>query len=124
MQFRTRKLRTLVLATVFAAPFAWAPLVSADLGGEAPAVDVSDAEIAAFASAMGEVQQIGQEWTQRMQEAEGEQEVAEMRQQAQEEMVGAIESEGLSVEEYNEIATAAQQDQELAQRIQQEAGMQ
>lgn len=123
MTISIRKKRNILLATVLAAPFMWAPLaVSADSGTdteqEAPSADVSDEEIESFAAAMSDVQQLGQEWTQRMEETEDQEELSEMQQQAQEEMIGAIEDHGMTVEEYNEIATAAQQDPELAQEIQ------
>lgn len=119
--------RNLLLAIAIAIAFALAPVVvSADdadaFDDEAPSVEVSDADIEAFAAALIDVQQIGQDWTQRMQEAEDQDEIAQMREDAREEMTVAIEEHGLSVQEYNEIATAAQGDPELAQRIQQAAG--
>ncbi len=116
-----RSKRNLVLATVFAVPFIWAPMtVAGEMEmEEPPQVEVSDEEIQAFAAAMMDVQELGQEWTQRMQETEDQEELSQMQQEAQEEMIGAIEDHGMTVEEYNEIATAAQQDPELAQEIEQ-----
>jgi hypothetical protein len=119
-----RTTRNLLMATLIAAPLAWAPAAMADSQGmetEAPDIDVSSAEVESFAAAMLDVQQLGQEWTQRMQETDDQEELSEMQQEAQEEMIGAIEDHGMTVEEYNEIATAAQQDPELAQEIQQAA---
>lgn len=84
--------------------------------------EVSDAEVEAFAAALVDVQEIGQGWTQRMQEAESQEDIAAMREEARDEMTAAIEEHGLSIEDYNGIATAAQNDPELAQRIQQAAG--
>lgn len=85
--------------------------------------EISDGEVEAFAAALADVQEVGQEWTQRMQEADSQEEIADMRAEARDEMTGAIEEHGLSVEDYNAIATAAQNDPELAQRIQQAAGL-
>lgn len=121
-----RTKRNLILATLLAAPFIWAPMAVAgdmegDMSTEAPQVDVSDEEVQSFAAAMVSVQELGQEWTQRMQETDDQEELSQMQQDAQEEMIGAIEDEGMTVEEYNEIATAAQQDPELAQQIEQAA---
>lgn len=121
-----RTKRNLILATLLAAPFIWAPMAVAgdmegDMSTEAPEVDVSDEEVQSFAAAMVSVQELGQEWTQRMQETDDQEELSQMQQDAQEEMIGAIEDEGMTVEEYNEIATAAQQDPELAQQIEQAA---
>jgi len=128
MSFSIRSSRNVFLALLVALPLAWAPNAMAQEGSEgdaagqdAPTVDVSQEQIQAFAAAMVEVQQLGQEWTQKMQQTEDQEELSQMQQQAQEEMMGAIEDQGMTVEEYNEIATAAQQDQELAQQIQQAA---
>lgn len=129
-----RTKRNLILATLLAAPFIWAPLAQADSsdmesGGEgsgmeeqeAPDIDVSDSEIEAFANAMTDVQELGQEWTEKMQETDDQEELSSMQEEAQEEMISAIEEHDMSVEEYNEIATAAQQDPELAQKIEEAA---
>lgn len=128
MNFHSHPVRSLLLAVLFAVPLASAPLFAlADDGGtsgEASSVDVSDADIESFAAALTDVQEIGQEWTQRMQEAETQDEVGEMREEARDQMAAAIEDRGLTVEEYNAIATAAQDDPELAQRIQQAAAEQ
>jgi len=88
-------------------------------GGDMPGVEISDADIDAFVAALGEVQALGEEWTERMRAAESERDIADMRETAREEMMRAIEDHGLTVEQYNQIATAAQDDPELAQRIQQ-----
>lgn len=111
MKFNRNVPRTLI-AGLFVAALAWAPLAAADY---------SDAEIESFTAALLDVQEIGQEWTQRMQQAESEEEIQGMREQAQNEMINAIETHGLTVDEYNEIATAAQNDPELAEDIQQRA---
>lgn len=130
MTSSTHSQRSILFAVLVALPFVWAPLVASASGtgaGETVAeaggsTDISDADIEAFAAALTDVQEIGQAWTQRMQEAEDQEEIAAMREDARDEMAGAIEDHGLTVEEYNEIATAAQDDPELAQRIQQAAG--
>lgn len=132
MTSSTHSQRSILFAVLVALPFVWAPLVASASGtgagdtvAEAEAegsADISDTDIEAFAAALTDVQEIGQTWTQRMQEAEDQEEIATMREDARDEMAGAIEDHGLTVEEYNEIATAAQDDPELAQRIQQAAG--
>lgn len=128
MSTTIRTKRNLILATLLAAPFIWAPLAVAgeaegdmEMEGEAPDIDVSDEDIENFSAAMVDVQELGQEWTQRMQETDDQEELSKMQEEAQEEMIGAIEDHGMTVEEYNEIATAAQQDPELAQEIEQAA---
>lgn len=86
----------------------------------APDIDVSDDQVAAFAEAQTRVAEIGQKWTPRMQEAESKEAVQKARQSAQQEMVIAVENAGLSVQEYNKIARAAQADEDLRGRIQEE----
>ena len=86
----------------------------------APDIDVSDDQVSAFAEAQTRVAEIGQKWTPRMQEAESKEAVQKARQSAQQEMVIAVENAGLSVQEYNKIARAAQADEELRGRIQSE----
>lgn len=85
---------------------------------QAPDIDVSDEQVEAFAEAQARVAEIGEKWTPRMQEAESSEDVQKAREQAQQEMVIAVENSGLSVQEYNQIARAAQADEELRQEIQ------
>ncbi len=87
---------------------------------QAPDIDVSDEQIEQFAEAQARVAEIGQKWTPRLQEAESREDVQEARQSAQKEMMIAVENSGLSVQEYNQIAQAAQADPELRERITQE----
>ena len=85
---------------------------------QAPDIDVSDEQVESFAEAQARVAEIGEKWTPRMQEAESSEEVQKAREQAQQEMVIAVENSGLSVQEYNQIARAAQADEELRAKIQ------
>lgn len=85
---------------------------------QAPDIDVSDDQVESFAEAQARVAEIGEKWTPRMQEAESSEDVQKAREQAQQEMVIAVENAGLSVQEYNQIARAAQADEELREKIQ------
>lgn len=85
---------------------------------QAPDIDVSDEQVESFAEAQNRVAEIGEKWTPRMQEAESSEDVQKAREQAQQEMVIAVENAGLSVQEYNQIARAAQADEELRKKIQ------
>jgi hypothetical protein len=85
---------------------------------QAPDIEVTDEQVEAFAEAQARVADIGEKWTPRMQEAESSEDVQKAREQAQQEMVIAVENAGLSVQEYNQIARAAQADEELRQKIQ------
>lgn len=80
-------------------------------------VSVTDQKIASYASAAIEVENLRGAWSKRIVAAESESEQAELRQQANDEMVNAVKEEGLSVEEYNSITEAAQQDPDLRSQI-------
>lgn len=83
----------------------------------APAAQPSDEAVAAFARAATELRDIVVAMEAQMQAAEDEASRDRMRQAATEDMVRAVEAEGLSVDDYNAIAAAAQQDERLARRI-------
>ena len=87
----------------------------------APAQDFSDDQLQKFADASKEIAVISQDYTQRLQEAEGEQAQVEVRKEANEKMVQAVENSGLQVDTFNAIGQAIQQDPELMQRVQEMA---
>lgn len=83
------------------------------------AADFTDDQLEAFAVAFVEVSQIGQQYDQQLQNAEGDEEMMDLQMQAQEEMVTAVEgTDGISVDEYNAIYTALQSDPEVGERVQ------
>ncbi len=84
-------------------------------------VDFSEGEIQAFAQVQNEIIQIQQEYNTAIAEAGDEAQRQEIIQEANEEMIGAIEAEGISIEAYNEILTEAQANPELMQRIERAA---
>ena len=69
-----------------------------------------------FAVALAEVQEIAADWRPQIEAAAPEQ-AEELRQQANAEMVEAVERNALSVEAYNDIWQAAEADTELRARI-------
>lgn len=79
----------------------------------------TDQDLQTFASAVIQIEQINMEAQQQVQAADTPEEQQQVQAQAQAQMVQVIEAEGLTVDEYNEIATAVQTDPELAQMIQQ-----
>lgn len=84
---------------------------------QAPDINVSDEQIENFVTAQERVAEIGKKWSPRMEKAESSEEANKARESAQKEMVIAVKNSGLSVQEYNQIARAAQADPELRQRI-------
>lgn len=83
----------------------------------AQATKFDQGQIESFASAAREVHKIRTKWQSRLQDTEDADKAQELRTQAGAEMMSAVEKNGLSVDTYNAIATAAQQDPKLAERI-------
>jgi hypothetical protein len=78
----------------------------------------SDGKLESFVVAAIAVDQKVQEWSPRIEAAQNEQEAAELREQASDEVLETIDgTEGMSVDEYQQIGQAAQADPELATRI-------
>lgn len=77
----------------------------------------SDEDVKAFVAARDSVIEISQEWEERIQNAESQEEMNSLQQASQEEMVKAIRSEGLSVNDYNMMVDAARSNPDLQQRI-------
>jgi Domain of unknown function (DUF4168) len=76
------------------------------------------AKLESFVAAALSVNELVQQWTPRIQGATSETEAAELRDQANGELVAAIEQTGgISVDEYREISQAAQNDPQLMARI-------
>lgn len=82
----------------------------------------SDADLAAFAQAATEVQGINATYDPLFAEAESQDEQDALWNEATAMMVDAIENAGLTIDQFNEIATTAQSDPELAQEIEQHRG--
>ncbi|OLO10380.1 hypothetical protein BTW10_15155 [Chromohalobacter japonicus] len=80
--------------------------------------DFSDEQLQQFADASEEISKVSQKYTKQLQNADGEDKQKELREKANEEMVSVVEDSGMSVEEFNSIGQAIQQDPELMQRVQ------
>ncbi len=79
-----------------------------------------DAKLQSFVTAALSVNELIQQWTPRIQGAQSEAEAADLRTQANGELVAAIEkTDGMTVDEYREISLAAQNDPTLMARIEQ-----
>lgn len=108
-------------AEIPAPPAEEAPLAPLDLETPAPGAEFSDSQISAFAAAYVQVMQIGMSADQQIQAAASDEERMAVQMDAQQQMAAAVEGvEGLSVDDYNTILTAAQSDEALANRIQAE----
>lgn len=83
----------------------------------APADDYSEQTLESYAAAVMKVQEVDRAWQPRIQQAEDQQQAEAMASEATNEMIGEIEAQGLSVQEYNAITEAAEQDKQLYDRI-------
>lgn len=126
-------LKTLTAAVALAAIGATAPAAFAQATGGAaqgapqgaPAgqmggaqAEISEDDLQKFAEADSAVSEIRDDFSQRLSKAENQEEAQSLQMEAQEKMVEAVQSEGLEIPKYNEIATRMQSDPELQQRVQ------
>jgi len=78
----------------------------------------SDSELKSFALAALNVQRIRNLYLPKLDAAKTPEQEQEVRKAATDEMVQAIEGEGMTVRQYREISTQVQQSPELAKRVQ------
>lgn len=113
----------LALAPVALAPVALAPAAAAEPAGVqlAQAESYSEEKLQSFALAALEIQQIRSDFVERAQQAETDEQRQQLAEEANVEMVGAVESTpGITVDEYNSIIEASAEDEGLAERINQQ----
>ena len=122
-------IRSTLLTTIACAMLgaSWAPVVSAQ-APSSPAVQTpqqassySDTELKSFALAALSVQRIRNLYQPKLDAAKTPEQEQEVRKAATDEMVRAIEGEGMTVRQYREISTQMQQSPELAKRVQEHA---
>lgn len=85
---------------------------------QAQTQDFSDQQLQKFADASQEIAAISQSYTQQLQNAEGEEAQQSIREEANNEMIDAVEGSGLEVETFNTIGQAVQQNPELMEKVQ------
>lgn len=105
-------------SAAFAAPQQGNAAAQAPMQQQAPEIDVSDEQLEQFVDAMTAVQEISGKYTEQFQSAETAEDAQAIQQQAQEEMIAAVNDSGLSADEYNTIVQAVQTDEELRARMQ------
>ena len=80
-------------------------------------VEISEAAVDKFIEVQQKVESIRGEYVELLQQAEDQQTAMEIQQEAQEKMVEKVQSSGMTVQQFNLIAQAAQQSPEIQQRI-------
>lgn len=86
-----------------------------------PQTQVSEEKVDKFVTAYVEVQKINKEYSEQLQGAEQPEKATELQQEAQTRMQKAVTDTGLTIPEYQQIASLAGQNEELRSRI--EEGM-
>lgn len=85
--------------------------------GQQQATQFSDDQLKSFAAAVQGIQAVANEYAPRLRDASGPDQVAELQQEAESEMLDAVQDEGLTVDEYNAIAVTAQTNPQVAETI-------
>lgn len=85
--------------------------------GGAPNTSVPDEMVVKVGAAVGKVAMIRQEYTERVQAAQTDDEREKLAERAQQAAVQAIGDQGISVSDYNQVVTAAENDPQLEDRL-------
>lgn len=120
-----KRMTAYMTAALISAGMMSAPAFAADAQGQAPAQatqaqagDFSDAQLEQFAAASQEIARISQDFAGKLQEADDETEKQSVRQEANDEMVSAVEDSGLEVATFNSIGQAVQNNPDLMKKVQ------
>lgn len=115
------KIRTLVVGlslgvmSAAASPFVFSQSLEAPTEQSAPSY--SDAELKSFAVAAIEVKRIHDAYAPKFESAASSEEQQQVQQTASQEMIRAVEKEGISVEKYEEIAGQVKANPAVAERV-------
>jgi transcription initiation factor IIF auxiliary subunit len=105
---------------------AGASQVSAQEASPAPAAqpapalqasDISDKKLEKFADSLGEVMEIREDFTAKLEKTGDQAEAQQLQQEANEKMMNTVVENDLSIEEYNAINQAVQNDPKLRDRV-------
>ena len=122
------KLHTRLVSTGFAALLmaAGASQVSAQQASPAPATqpapvgeaaDISDKKLEKFADSLGEIMEIREDFTAKLEKTGDPAEAQQLQQQAKEKMMNPVQENDLSIQEYNAINRAVQNDPKLRDKV-------
>lgn len=123
INFNTRLVSTSLFALFMAAG---ASLASAQEASQpqapqaAPAMqasDISDKKLEKFADSLGEIMEIRQDFTAKLEKTGDPAEAQQLQQQANEKMMETVENNNLSIEEYNAINQAVQNNPQLRDKV-------
>lgn len=80
-------------------------------------IEITEAAVDKFIEVLQDVESIRGKYVERLQDAEDQKTAMEIQQEAQDKMVEKVQSSGMTVQQFNLIAQAAQQSPEIQQRI-------
>jgi transcription initiation factor IIF auxiliary subunit len=86
----------------------------------APAVqaaDISDKKLEKFADSLGEIMEIREDFTAKLEQTGDPAEAQQLQQEANQKMMETVENNDLSIEEYNAINQAVQNDPQLRDKV-------
>jgi hypothetical protein len=124
--FMNRSPTAFLSAAILAAGLAAAPVMAqtaapaqapAPAQPTAPAVQPSEAQLQKFAQASQKVAVVAEEYQPKLHAASDDNARQQVMQEADEKMVQLVRADGLTVDEYNGISVAIQQDPQLRQRV-------
>lgn len=94
-----------------------APMTQNATPPQAPVIQPSDAQLEKFAGATQKVAVVADEYRPKLQAAKDDNARQTIYREADEKMVSAVRNDGLSVDEFNGIGQAVQQDPKLQQKL-------
>lgn len=80
-------------------------------------MDFSDSDLERFVAVQPALEEIREDFTQRLEAADDQEAANQLQQEAGQLMVEAVEQEGMDVDTYNNIAMALQSNEELRERV-------
>ncbi|KXS38499.1 DUF4168 domain-containing protein [Modicisalibacter tunisiensis] len=122
-----QKFTALFAAALLTAGMISAPAMAQDTNGQAQqqtqqaaptAQDFTDEQLQQFADASQQIAAISQKYTQKLQGTDDQSKQQAIRKEANDKMVSVVQDSGLTVETFNAIGQAIQQDPELMKRVQ------
>ena len=124
MQYRSTILALFTAGALAAAPAAFAQAQGQQQGQQAsgqgaPNMEMDQQTLDNFAEAYTEVRGIQSDFADQLGSVEDREKAQSLQREAQEEMVSAVKDAGLSVQEYNQVASQMQNDPELREKVMQ-----
>lgn len=121
MKYRSNHAIALAAAIGLGAAISAAPLAAQEYQQSNPqqasAENVGGEKLDKFVDALAEISVIREAVAVELEAADDMEQAQKLQQEAQAEMIEAVETAGLTVEEYNQIATVMGSDPELAERV-------